>query len=143
MVHMLVNRKQILLSLLLIPLALYGHAAAQETKSLLLTARGEGTLAVGDEKFKVSSVVVKLMDDDTVEITLVSDITIFVNGTWSSKGELQKEIPLQIIGTATRGGAQGTGKVLLQDDRKSLAALELHIISTSSRKKIEVSFRAK
>jgi len=93
---------------------------AQESQERLAHSNGQGTLRVGDERFKLTAVVVKLIDDRKAELTLVSDITIFLTATWSNHGESQQEIDLDISGDS-RGGLEGTGKVVLGDeDRKSV-----------------------
>ena len=52
---------------------------AQESQTRLAHSNGKGTLRVGDEQFKISAAVVKLLPDRKAEITLVSDITIFLS----------------------------------------------------------------
>lgn len=117
--------------------------AAQQPKALLLSANGEGTLKVGQEEFKVTAVIAKLKDDGTAELTIVTDITVFVSGTWADGGEAQKTISLEISGGATRSGMEGNGKLLLRDDRKSLSSLNLQLMNKSTKRHIEVSFVAK
>ena len=51
--------------------AMSNLASAQGPASLLATANGKGTLTVGKEKFKVTSVVVRLKEDGTAEILVV------------------------------------------------------------------------
>src|SRR5262245_29962176 len=89
----------------------------QETQSRLAQANGQGTLRVGDEKFKINSVIVKLIEDRKAEITLVSDITVFLSGTWSN-GESQEEFDLEVTGGANPGGLEGRGKIFLSSDGK-------------------------
>ena len=72
-------------------LAMSNLASAQETTSLLATANGKGTLTVGKEEFKVTSVVVKLKEDGTAEITLVTDLQLFVTGTWSKAAVARRD----------------------------------------------------
>ena len=62
-------------------------ASAQDNKSIVAHANGDGTLKLGDEKFKVSTVVIKLFEDGKAEINLVSEITVFVSGSWSWKDD--------------------------------------------------------
>ena len=59
---------------LLTLLAMPNLAAPQGLTTLLATAHGQGTLKVGREVFKVSNVVVKLKEDGTGEITLITDL---------------------------------------------------------------------
>lgn len=100
-------------------LALSNLASAQGPASLLATANGNGTLIVGKEEFKVTSVVVKLKEDGTAEVTLVSDLQLFVSGTWSKAADSGEGIDLKITGGASGGGAQGSGKLFLRPDAKS------------------------
>src|SRR6476660_1914175 len=86
---------------------------------ILITAKGKGTMKVGRETFQITSVVVKLLDDRTVELTLVADITFFLSGRWTVDSASPKTYNLEITGSMTGGGAQGTGKVVMRDDGKS------------------------
>ena len=65
-------------------LAMPNLAAPQKPTSLSETARGKGTLTVGREVFKVHAVVVKLKEDGTGELTLVTDLTLFFDCAWSA-----------------------------------------------------------
>lgn len=110
---------------------------------LVATANGEGTLKVGQEEFKVSAVVVKLLEDGKAEITLVSDITIFVSGTWSGNLDSQEKIGLVITGTPGSSGLEGDGKLLLRDDKKTVASLELKAFKRETKRNIALNFTAK
>ena len=129
-----------ILSLLML-LATPGFAA-QQLKSLLASANGKGSIKVGQEKFDLDAVVVKLMEDGKAEITLVSDITLFFSGTWSSDANDDKGIVLKITGGATSGGVQGNGKLFLRHDGKSIASLSLAGSSKTRKRDVEVSFVA-
>ena len=114
----------------------------QEGQYRLAHANGDGTLKVGAEEFKIGSVVVKLLDDRKAEISLVSDITFFITGTWSQNGESQDTFALQITGGATPGGLDGGGKLTLGKDTKDLR-LTLKGTSRTTKKNIEVEFAGK
>jgi hypothetical protein len=133
----------ILFFLLLMLIALRGYVVAQQQKSRLVSANGEGTLKVGREEFRVHTVVAKLLEDGTAEITLVSDITVFVSTTWSRRDDTSQEIDLTITGGASKGGLEGNGKLFLSADRKSLASLKMQAVNKATKKDIEVSFVAK
>jgi hypothetical protein len=124
-------------------LAASDYGVAQQPKSLLATADGEGTLKVGQEQFKVSTVIVKLLEDSRAEITLVSDITIFVNGTWSKSGETEKEIALEITGSAAGSNLRGNGKLVLREDNKSIQSLVLQGTHKTTKRNIGLNFVAK
>src|SRR5688500_9974715 len=93
---------------------------AQETRERIAHSNGKGTLRVGDSQFKINAVIVKLIDNHQAELSIVSDITVFQTATWSSNGDSTQEINLQMTGDA-RGGLEGTGKVILGNDGKSVA----------------------
>jgi len=114
----------------------------QESQERLAHSNGQGILRVGDEQFKVTSVIVKLIDDRKAELTLVSDITIFLTATWSNHGDSQQEFDLDISGDS-RGGLEGTGKVVLGNDGKSVTRLNLKGVSRTTKRAIEVSFEGK
>ena len=116
--------------------------AAQEVQYRIAHANGQGTLKVGQEQFKVTAVVAKLLDDKKVELTLISDITIFVSGTWSQNGESQQQFDLQITGGASPGGLEGGGKLTLGKETKDLKLI-LKGKSTTTKKIIEVYFVSK
>jgi hypothetical protein len=116
---------------------------AQENQSRLAYAKGQGTLRVGDERFEINSVIVKLIEDRKAEITLASDITVFVSATWSAHGESQQEYDLEITGGATPGGLEGRGKVFLSSDGKSVTRLSLKGVSRTTKRIVEANFEGK
>jgi hypothetical protein len=129
----------ILLALLILP----SIAAAQQPKSLVADAKGDGTIKLGKEKFKIYAVVVKLFEDGKAEINLVTDITVFITGTWSRGGDTEKAINLTITGSVTPGNRDGSGKLFLGDDRKSIAGLKLEVTNKATGKTISADFVAK
>lgn len=138
----LVRTHSLLTLTLLLLIAVPGSAAVQESKSILATANGTGTLKIGQEQFKITTLIIKLFENGKAEITLVSDITVFVNGSWARDGDAQRTIKLEITGTATGGGFQGHGGVLLKDDGKSIERFWLQGASKTRKTPIEVSFQA-
>lgn len=127
---------------LLISLAVPDTAAPQALTSFLASARGQGTLTVGQEIFKVSNVVVKLKEDGTGEITLVTDLQLFVQCTWSAPADLSKGIDLKITGGTNAGDAQGEGKLFLRPDGKAIAKLSMEASSNTRKRKIQLQFVA-
>ena len=128
---------------LVLPLpAVANLASPQALKSLSAVARGQGTLSAGKEVFKVYTVVVNLREDGTGELTLVSDLQLFVQCTWSAPADLSKGVDLKITGGETAGGLQGTGKILLRTDGKAIASLSLDAISNTSKRKFHLDFVA-
>ena len=144
---MSVTRKTFALCILLL-LALPAWALPQDNKSIVAHANGDGTLKLGDEKFKVAAVVVKLFEDGKAEINLVSEITIFVSGTWSWKDDTKQVISLKISGGATGGGVEATGDLFLRGDsasgqRRSIERVSLDGTSKTTHRDLSLSFQAK
>jgi len=137
------TRGRKLVVLLLMLGATFVGTQAQENQSRLAVANGQGTLRVGEERFKINSVIVKLIEDRKAEITLVSDITVFLTGTWSNHGESREEVDLEVTGGASPGGMEGRGKVFLTSDGKSLTRLSLKGMSRTSKRPVEANFAAK
>src|SRR5258705_1569964 len=115
--------------------------AKQRLTSLLANARGQGTLTVGKEVFKVSHVVVKLKEDGTGEITLVTDLQLFVTCTWSAD-DLSTGIDLKITGGTNSGSVQGSGKLFLRPDGKSIASPTMDGMSPTVKRKVQLNFVA-
>ena len=137
------RRERRLVIVLLMVLATVVAVQAQDNQSRLAHSNGQGTLRVGDEKFQIYSVIVKLIDDRKAEITLGSDITVFLTATWTSHGESQEEFDLEVTGGATPGGIEGKGKVILSSDGKSVKGLSLKGVSRTTKRIVEANFEAK
>ena len=115
----------------------------QEGDTRLAHSDGKGTIRVGREEFKISSAVVKLLPDYKAEITLVSEITIFVGATWSNHATSQHEFELQITRDASGSTLEGTGKLFLSDDSKSVKRLTLKCVSRTTKRPVEVNLEGK
>lgn len=139
------SMRKVILTIVVVMLGILGPSLfvgnAQEGQERLAHSKGQGVLKVGAEKFKISSVIVKLLPDGKAEITLVTDITVFLNATWSNRGDSQQEFNLEIIGGATASGVQGTGSVVLGSDGKSVARLSLKGVSRTSKRTIQADFQ--
>src|SRR6185503_6253551 len=120
-------RKQIAISIstFLMLLALGITAVAQESSSFIAKASGEGTIKIGKEEFKLYSVVVKVFDDGKAEINLITDITVFIQGSWARGSDNSKGLDLTVTGTAMSSNLEGRGKLVLSDDQKSITTLNL------------------
>jgi hypothetical protein len=116
---------------------------AQESQTRLVHANGNGTLKIGDAEFKISSAIVKLLPDHQAEVTLVSDITIFLSGTWSTGAESPYQFDLEFAAGTSRGGLEGSGKASLSEDNKSLKRLTLKGISRTTKRAVEADFEGK
>jgi hypothetical protein len=137
------NRTLIAVFMFLLIWTFAATAVGQQPKSLVATANGEGTIKFGKEEFKIYAVVVKLFEDSKAEISLVTDITVFVNGTWTRGDDASKEIAIKITGGSVSGNLVGGGKLLLTEDRKSIAGLNLQVTNQTTRKVIKADFITK
>ena len=129
-------------------LLLLAVTASAQDKSIVAHANGDGTLKLGDEKFKVSTVVIKLFEDGKAEINLVSEITVFVSGSWSWKDDSKQVINLKISGGATGGGVEASGEVFLRDSseagqRRAIDRVSLDGASKTSHRDVTLNFQAK
>ena len=119
-------------------------AVAQDPQpSLVASASGEGKIKLGKEEFKLNAVVVKGFQDGKIEINLVTDITIFISGTWSRVNETDTTIDIKITGGSVSGNLDGGGKLSLTDDRKSITGLKLQVVNKTTKKTITADFVAK
>ena len=113
--------------------------APQKAQDRMTHATGEGTLKLGQEQFKITAIIVNLLDDRRAELRLVSDIIVFVSGTWSENRESQEIFDLQITGGATPGGLECAGKLTLNKDNKDVQLI-LKGKSRTTKKPVEVYF---
>jgi hypothetical protein len=114
-------------------------AASRELTSLTANAQGKGTLTAGKETFNIYSVVVKLKDDGTGELIVVSDLTFFLNCSWSANADLTKGIDLKLQ-SGNNVGPSGSGKLFLKPDAKSIARLTLAGTSNTLKRKLQLNF---
>ena len=129
--------------LMALVLALAMAAVGQQPASLVAKANGEGTIKFGKEEFKLNAVVVKLFEDGKAEIQLVTDITVFIQGSWGRSRDTSRDLDLTITGNITSKSLEGGGKLYLSEDRKSITALKLEVVNRISKKLIKVDFVAK
>src|SRR5687768_12627827 len=109
--------RQIAAGSILVLLVLNASTAAmvQDDQYRLAHANGLGRIKVGQEEFKVTAVVVKLLNDQKVELTLISEISFYLTGTWSQNAESKQDFDLAITGGASPGGLEAAGKLTLGD----------------------------
>lgn len=134
------------LLILMITLFVYaqGWTAGKQEKitSLSATAKGEGTVSIGDsKKHKISAIVVSLKEGGEAEIVLVTDIQLFVRGTWTAPEEISKGIALKITGGIVSGNATGAGTLFVRSDAKSIDRLSFEA-KGSGRDTVTVEFTA-
>jgi len=137
------TQKSICLPALLLLLTLIVTTAGQESGARVLNTGGEGTIKLGKEEFKLHAVVAKLFDDGKVEFNLITDMTVFVSGTWAGGPDAAKEIDIKISGNVVGGNLEGGGKLSFSEDQKSIRALKLNVVNKTSRRAIQVDFTAK
>ncbi|HXI22723.1 MAG TPA: hypothetical protein VNG71_02530 [Pyrinomonadaceae bacterium] len=138
-------RKQIAIavSIFVMLLTLAAGAVAQQPASLVTNASGEGTITLGKEEFKIHAIVVKLFEDGKAEINLITDITVFIEGSWSRSSETSRDLDLKITGNSVSNNMDGGGKLYLSEDRKSITGLKLEVLNKTSRKVIKADFVAR
>ena len=131
-----------LICAVLLTLACASAMAAQEKpKSLEITAKGKGTIKVGREQFQLNTVILKLKEDSKLEMILVSDITLFFEGTWAWGDAAEKTVELKIQGGAA-SAVQGGGKAFLRDDGQSLSRMSLQATNPFRKTTVTVQFTA-
>src|SRR5215204_3750871 len=113
----------------------------QDSESIVAHANGNGLLKYGDEEFKVTSVVIKLFKDGKAEINLISELTIFVSGTWSRDTD-SKKFKLKIKGGATGSGVEATGELTLRGESRSIDRVSLEGESKTTQRKVTLNFQA-
>ena len=138
---MRVIRKKVVLCLLLSLLTIPAQALQKEPKSIVAHANGNGVLKLGDEEFKVTGVVIKLFADGKAEINLISEITVFVSGTWTRAENSKTVINLKITGGATGGGIEASGELYLRGE-KAIERVALEGKSTTTHRSVSLSFQA-
>ena len=142
---MRVMRKCVVLCVLLILVAAPVWSM-QDADSIVAHANGSGQLKLGDEEFKVNAVVIKLFKDGKAEISLVSELTIFVSGTWAWEGSDQKAINLKITGGATGGGVEAAGELTLREgqsgQRRAIDRVLLQGESKTTHRNVSLNFQA-
>jgi hypothetical protein len=119
-----------------------GATVAQEAQDRITHAKGQGTLKLGQEQFKITAIIVNLLDDQRAELRLVSDIIVFISGTWTQDRESQEIFDLQITGGATPGGLECTGKLTLAKDSKDVQLI-LKGKNRTTKRLVEVYFVGK
>src|ERR1044072_7811127 len=99
---MLIRKCSVIAAMVLIVATVLPSLAADDPPaSLVASAKGEGTIKLGREEYQLNAVVVKLFADGKAELNLITDITVFITGTWSRESENAKSIDLKITSSVT------------------------------------------
>ena len=108
----LIRRHSTLLILLLAQFILPASAQGQNSDSLTAVAKGHGVIADAVEERKFTGALAVLRQDGTVLITLISDLQLQAQGTWSASNSSPDEILLKITGGETQRKRDGNRKVV-------------------------------
>ena len=114
-------------------------AQSEETESMIVSAKGHGVITSTVEKAKITSALIVLRKNGTALITVTSDLLLQLQGSWKANTESPENILLTITGGALDADLDGSGTLLLTNDRKSLKELTIKAKSTDGRT-ITVSF---
>jgi hypothetical protein len=118
-----------------------------EPKSVVAHANGTGTIKLGDEQFKVTAVVAKLFEDGKVEISIISDITIFMSGTWTRSADSANVLKLKITAGAAGSGVDASGDLYLREDtqaeHRAIDHVSLQGESRTTHQVVSLDFKAK
>ncbi len=116
-------------------------AQSEETESMIVSAKGHGVITSTVEKAKITSALIVLRKNGTALITVTSDLLLQLQGSWKANTDSPENILLTITGGALDADLDGSGTLLLTNDRKSLKELTIKAKSTDGRT-ITVSFIA-
>lgn len=136
------KRKKFLAAAAILLVSILGTFAAPRApqEGRLAHANGDGKLTIGQEQFQIGAVVVKLLDDQKAEITIVSDITVFLNGTWSQSSQSPQTFDLRVTSGVSR--FEGTGTVTIGNEPKDLR-LDIKGQNRTNKRTVEIHFVGK
>lgn len=130
-----------LLILLFAGIFVSGSAQSQETESLIVSAKGHGMITLTAEKAKITSALVVLRKNGTVMIIVTTDLQLQLQGSWKANPASPENILLTITGGALDADLDGSGTLILTNDRKSLKELTIKAKSADGQE-IAVTFIA-
>lgn len=126
---------------IVVGLALPAATVSQQIVSLQSLAHGKGILVMNGEAYKITGVLVILRANGEAEFTVYTDMQLYGQGRWSGGKDLSQGIDLKITGGVVKGDTEGTGKLFLRADGKSIATFTAQGASDSGGK-FEVGFVA-
>ena len=118
-----------------------GSAQSQETESMIVSAKGHGVITSTVQKAKITSALVVLRKNGTALITVTADLQLQLQGSWKANSASPEDILLTITGGAVDADLDGTGTLILTNDRKSLKELTIKAKSADGQE-ISVTFIA-
>ena len=114
---------------------------SQPSDSLVLTAKGHGSMSSVVDSRKITSALIVLRQNGTLLVTVTADLQLQAEGTWKASTASPEEFLLEITGGAVRGEVTGSGTLVLTIDRKSIKELRLDLKSSDGQE-ISVTFVA-
>lgn len=114
-----------LVILLFAGLLVSAFAQSEETESVTVSAKGHGVITTTVDKAEITAALAVLRKNGAVMITVASDLQLQLQGTWKAKTDSPENILLTITGGALDGDLDGSGTLLLTNDRKSLKELTI------------------
>ena len=116
-------------------------AQSQELEPVIIKAKGSGVISSAVEKRKITAALVVLRQDGTMMITVSADLQLQAEGTWKANASSSGELILKITGGAVSGELNGSGKLLLTSDRRSIKELTINVKSADGQE-ISITFLA-
>ena len=113
----------------------------QPSDSLIVTAKGHGSMTSAVDSRKITSALIVLRHDGTALITVTADLQLQAEGTWKASTASPQEFLLKITGGVVKGELIGSGNLLLTSDRKSFRQLAINV-KTADGREIKVAFAA-
>ena len=130
-----------LVILLFTGLLVSASAQSEETESMIVKATGHGEITSRGEKAKITNALVVLRKNGTAMITVTTDLQLQLQGSWRANTASPENLLLTITGGAVDADLDGSGTLLLTNDRKSLKELTIKAKAADGQE-ITVSFIA-
>ena len=130
-----------LVILLFAGLLVSASAQSEETEAMIVSAKGHGVITSTVDKAKITNALIILRKNGTARIIVTSDLQLQLQGSWKVNTDSPEKILLIITGRAVDADLDGSGTLLLTNDRKSLKELTIKAKSADGQE-ITVSFTA-
>ena len=116
-------------------------AQSEETESVIVSGKGHGVITSADEKAEITKALVVLRKNGNAKVIVIADLQLQLQGSWKANTDSAEKILLTITGRAVDADLEGSGTLLLTNDRKSLKELTIKAKSADGLE-ITVSFIA-